>query len=106
MSDFTPFAYITSHPQGIPGTAVEPEPQFVREVVAAMEQHADDPREMARWICERIDEYGVQMARPVFEIDGTGPDCSYCGALGAICQHPSRAGMGADFAGTAVEGDQ
>lgn len=86
---FDPFDYITSHPQGIPGKALEPTPEFVREV-EAMLSDSGDSRSVARWIAERIEEYATQWARPVFDTSGNGPFCSACGAIGAICGHPER----------------
>lgn len=86
---FDPFIYITSHPQGIPGTALEPTPEFFREV-EGMLLVADTPREVAQWVAERIEEYATQWARPVFDMGGNGPFCSACGAIGAICGHPER----------------
>lgn len=42
---FVPFAYITSHPQGIPLKIVEPTPEFVREVETDVTvwQHVIEP---------------------------------------------------------------
>ena len=91
---FEPFTYITSHPQGIPLKIVDPTPEFVREVERAMDDSAT-PRELAQWVADRIEEHGSQHARPVFSIEGSGPFCSYCGAIGAICGHPDRAIGGA-----------
>lgn len=87
---FDPFTYITSHPQGIPLKIVEPTAGFVREVEWAMED-CETPRRLAQWIADRIEEHGSQHARPVVDMGGNGPFCSYCGAIGAICGHPERA---------------
>lgn len=86
---FEPFQYVTSHPQGIPTGVVEPTPEFVREV-EWMLRDADSPREVAQWVADRIEEHGSQHARPVFSMEGAGPFCSYCGAIGPICGHPGR----------------
>lgn len=87
---FEPFGYISSHPQGIPLKTVEPTPAFVREVEWMLDD-ASTSREVAQWIADRIEEHGSQHARPVFSMEGNGPFCSYCGAIGAICGHPDRA---------------
>lgn len=90
MSAFRPFDYISSHPQGIPLKTVQVTPEFVREVEWMLEEQAG-PRDIAQWIVERIEEHGAQNARPVFDMEGNGPHCSYCGTIGAICGHPERA---------------
>lgn len=88
---FMPFVYITSHPQGIPSGVVEPTPEFIREVEWLLLENPT-PREIAQWVSDRIEEHGSQHARPVFSMEGNGPFCSYCGAIGPICGHPERAG--------------
>lgn len=95
---FSPFSYVTSHPQGIPRKIVEPTPEFVREVEWMLDD-ANSPREVAQWVADRIEEYGAQFARPVFSVEGNGPFCSYCGAIGAICGHPERSLLASDCEG-------
>ena len=87
---FEPFAYISSHPQGFPYGGVEPTPEFVREV-ADMLRDPGDERMVARWVAERIEEYGSQYARLVFDLQGNGPFCSHCGSIAGVCGHLERA---------------
>ena len=88
---FSPFTYISSHPQGIHKGKVEPTAEFVREVQEAVNLYGDDTRRLAQWVADRIEEHGAQGALMVFDSSGNGPFCSYCHALAAwCCDHPSR----------------
>lgn len=87
---FEPFDYLSSHPQGFPYGGIEVTPEFVREVEEASRDH-QDPRALAQWIVERIEEHGAQHARLVFSAKGNGPFCSYCGSIAGLCGHPEKA---------------
>lgn len=41
--------------------------------------------EVADWYADRLEAYGMRFARPVFEMDGSGPVCSFCGTSWPFC---------------------
>ena len=87
--EWEPFVYVydgTRAQQLVP-IGVEPTPDFVFEVRRALDDHDGDPEGLAEWIAERMDELGNQRARPVFDTEGNGPSCSWCGALAMLCEH-------------------
>lgn len=90
---FRPFAYVYDgrQVQQLVAIGVEPTPDFVYEVRRALDDHEGNPVGLAKWICERIEEFGNQDARPVFDMQGNGPSCSWCGALAMLCQHGPEA---------------
>lgn len=46
-----------------------------------------DAERVADWIADRMERYAALTARPVMEMDGTGPVCSDCSMLWPMCGH-------------------
>lgn len=67
--------------------------QFVREVRDAFElvddRHAGD---VADWIADKLERFAALHARPVFEMNGNGPTCSYCSMPWPLCGHHHLSG--------------
>lgn len=90
MSDLTfmPLAY-NDRPVMVP-PQVQATDQLVLETRLALEETNADPERMAQWVAERIEEYGALQAEPVFDMEGAGPICSWCGAFWPLCGHAKR----------------
>lgn len=43
--------------------------------------------EAADWVLNLMERYGARTAQPVFDMDGSGPQCSWCGTLWPLCGH-------------------
>lgn len=43
--------------------------------------------EAADWVLNLMERYGANAAEPVFDMDGNGPKCSWCGMLWPMCGH-------------------
>lgn len=84
---FEPFVYTdtTIGPTG--PRKVAPTSDFVFEVRRELEGHAGDAEAIATWIVERLEEFGSHTAQTVFTSDGSGPYCSWCGAMALLCGH-------------------
>lgn len=42
---------------------------------------------VADWVADRMERYAALTARPVFGMDGTGPQCSLCMQIWPLCGH-------------------
>ncbi|MGX9348143.1 hypothetical protein [Microbacterium sp. KNMS] len=42
-------------------------------------------REIADWLADKMERYGSRIARPVFEMDGSGPSCAWCTGMWPLC---------------------
>lgn len=61
---------------------------FIREVRDALLIVDDDAaRNAADWIVQHMEGMGAASARPVFDMDGNGPQCSWCGIIWPLCGH-------------------
>lgn len=47
-------------------------------------------------VTKRTRVYGASTARPVFDMDGSGTQCSYCGAIWPLCGHHHLSTMPTD----------
>lgn len=47
----------------------------------------EDAAEVADYLAAEVERVGGSDARLVFLVDGTGPFCSWCWALGGLCRH-------------------
>lgn len=55
--------------------------KFIREVRDALGIEDDDrAREAADWVLDKMERFGARTARPVFDMEGQGPQCSWCAA--------------------------
>lgn len=62
--------------------------KFIREVRDALHiQDDDQAREAADWVLDKMERFGARTARPVFDLEGVGPQCSWCGAIWPLCGH-------------------
>lgn len=43
--------------------------------------------DVADWAVARAERYAAYHARPVFDMDGQGPQCSLCAAIWPLCGH-------------------
>ena len=51
---------------------------------------------VADWAADWGERLGARTARPVFDMDGSGPQCSYCGAIWPLCGHHHLSTMPTD----------
>lgn len=62
--------------------------KFIREVQHALDVADDDKaREAADWIVDKMERFGARTARMVFDAEGNGPQCSWCGTIWPLCGH-------------------
>lgn len=47
----------------------------------------DRATEAADWVLNLMERYGANTAQPMFDIDGSGPSCSWCGMIWPLCGH-------------------
>lgn len=77
----TPSRPVMSKPQRMKASK-----EFVHEVAAMLGvQHSEDATEAADWIADKMERFGARTARPVFDMHGNGPQCSWCGAIWPLC---------------------
>lgn len=48
---------------------------------------------MADWIVNFAERFGAFSAQPVFNMDGEGPCCSWCGMIWPLCGHHHMSGV-------------
>lgn len=65
---------------------------FITEVRAELELTDDQAEDAADWIADKLDRFAALHARPVFEMDGSGPTCSYCSMPWPVCGHHHLSG--------------
>lgn len=58
------------------------------EVREALHIEDDDrAREAADWIIDKMERFGARSAEGVFDLQGNGPKCSWCGMIWPLCGH-------------------
>lgn len=67
---------------------------FVREVQEGLADKT--PQEQADWVLNKMESFGASFARPVFDMEGGGPLCSFCSAIWPLCGHHHMAGVNED----------
>lgn len=78
--------------------------KFIREVQRELDIVDDDrAREAADWIIDKMERFGAYTARAVFDLDGIGPQCSWCGAIWPLCGHHHQAHQPHDDDGDALD---
>lgn len=78
--------------------------KFIREVRAALGIADDDrAREAADWIVDKMERFGASTAEPVFDMQGNGPRCSWCGTIWPLCGHHHQSEVMADPDATEAE---
>lgn len=78
---------------------VEATSQLVLETRIALEETGGDPERMAQWVAERIEEFGALQSQPIFDMEGNGPICSWCGTIWPLCGHSERSEVLGDDGG-------
>lgn len=43
--------------------------------------------EAADWVANLMERYGAQFAKPVIDMEGNGPICSFCSMIWPLCGH-------------------
>lgn len=61
--------------------------KFVREVRDELELDDDAAVKAADWILNKMERFGANTAQPMFDMDGNGPNCSWCGMIWPLCGH-------------------
>lgn len=62
----------------------------IAAVSDAVERADGDMTALADWLVNLMERYGARSAKPAFIVvhgDGTGPCCSWCGAIWPMCGH-------------------
>jgi len=61
--------------------------RFVIEVRDALGLSDEAAPAAADWVLNKMERYGASQARPVFDTEGNGPECSWCGQIWPLCGH-------------------
>lgn len=67
--------------------------RFVREVRDALDLSDEAAPAAADWVLNKMERYGARAAQGVFDLDGAGPMCSWCGAIWPLCGHNHMSGV-------------
>lgn len=65
---------------------------FIREVRDELNLDNERAESAADWIADKMERYGALFARPVFDMDGNGPQCSFCSMPWPLCGHHHLSG--------------
>lgn len=61
--------------------------KFIREVQDELGLPDDQAQDAADWVLNKMERYAAQFARPVFDMEGSGPQCSMCSMIWPLCGH-------------------
>lgn len=62
--------------------------KFIHQVQLELEiEDRDEATRIADWAARKMDRFGALRARPVFDDEGNGPQCSYCDTSWPLCGH-------------------
>jgi len=61
--------------------------KLIREVQDALGIPDERATEAADWVADKMERFGARSAQPVFDMDGQGPMCSWCGMVWPLCGH-------------------
>ncbi|WP_221585574.1 hypothetical protein [Microbacterium sp. G2-8] len=61
--------------------------KLIREVADLLGVAVDDAkaRDVSDWFADKLNRFGMLTARPVFGMDGQGPQCSSCSMIWPLC---------------------
>lgn len=66
---------------------------FVDRVMAELDvPDRERANVMADWIVNFAERFGAYQAAPMFDMDGNGPRCSWCGTIWPLCGHHHMTG--------------
>ena len=66
--------------------------KFIREVQDNLNIPESELVAAADWIINKMEGFGAYSAQPVFDMNGTGPQCSWCGMIWPLCGHQHMSG--------------
>ncbi|UPK64947.1 hypothetical protein MYP14_06235 [Rhodococcus pyridinivorans] len=66
---------------------------FTREVREALALTDEQAERAADWIADKMERFGALTARPVFDLEGVGPQCSWCSMVWPLCGHDQSTGV-------------
>lgn len=61
--------------------------KFIHHVQDNLELADDKAVAAADWVLNLMERYGAASAQPVFDMEGSGPNCSWCGTIWPLCGH-------------------
>lgn len=61
--------------------------KWVAQVERAVRDADGDMEALADWVLNAMEGYAALTARPVFETDGAGQNCSFCMGFWPLCGH-------------------
>lgn len=67
-----------------PFTATKKFAQYVQENLGIPDERMYDA---ADWVVNLMERYGAAFAKPVFDMEGNGPMCSFCSMIWPLCGH-------------------
>ncbi|MCD2116775.1 MULTISPECIES: hypothetical protein [Rhodococcus] len=65
---------------------------FTREVRDELGLDEAQAEHAADWIADKMERYAALHSRPVFDMDGNGPQCSFCSMPWPFCGHHHLSG--------------
>ena len=60
---------------------------LIDQVRWELELPDDVATRVADWVADRMERYAAYTARPVFGMEGDGPQCSLCSMIWPLCGH-------------------
>lgn len=83
--------FISTGPETRPAMSMPPRviatKKFIAEVADELNLDSDTAQNAADWIADKMERFGASSAQPVFDMDGNGPSCSWCGVIWPLCGH-------------------
>jgi hypothetical protein len=61
--------------------------KFIQHIQDNLGIPDDKATEAADWVLNLMERYGANTAQPVFDMEGCGPKCSWCGMIWPLCGH-------------------
>lgn len=61
--------------------------KFIRHVQDNLNIPDEQATDAADWVLNLMERYGANSAQPMFDMDGNGPSCSWCGMIWPLCGH-------------------
>ena len=78
---------VTNRPVMSPPPRLLPTRKLVDQVRIACDLDEATAERVAHWAADWGERLGARTARPVFDMEGDGPQCSWCGAIWPLCGH-------------------